>query len=103
MTGEEIRKKIKAKGFTFRKVAKAMGESEQNFRKLLLSDNVKSATLERIAAAMGENVAYFYNAHPIFTIEDYVEYETLKRENELLRQIIRDKEALIEELRRNRL
>ena len=102
MTGTHLRKKIRAKGFTFQQIADAIGESKQNFSRILSTDNIKTETLERIAAAMGESVSYFYNEQPIFTIMEYTEYESRKRENELLRQIIRDKEALIEELRRNK-
>ncbi len=58
--------------------------------------------MERIAAAMGESVSYFYNEQPIFTLAEYTEYEFRKRENELLRRIIRDKEALISELTKDR-
>lgn len=100
MTGEHIRKKIREKGFTYRKIAQSIGETDQSFRMLLSSENVKSGTLERIAAAMGENVAYFYNEQPILTMVDYADFEATKRENELLRQIIRDKEALIDELKK---
>jgi transcriptional regulator with XRE-family HTH domain len=102
MTGTHLRKKIRAKGFTFQQIADAIGESKQNFSRILSTDNIKTETLERIAAAMGESVSYFYNEQPIFTLMEYTEYESRKRENELLRQIIRDKEALIEELRRNK-
>ena len=100
MTGEHVRAKIRQKGLTFRQVAQAIGESDQNFRMLLSVKNVSTETLERIAAAMGESVSYFYNEQPIFTLVEYTEYESRKRENELLRQIIRDKEALIEELQK---
>ena len=102
MTGEHVRAKIRQKGLTFRQVAQAIGESDQNFRMLLSVKNVSTETLERIAAAMKVNVAYFYNEQPILSLVDYAEYEPRKKEIELLRQIIRDKEALIEELRRNR-
>lgn len=102
MTGEHVRTKIRQKGLTFRQVAQAIGESDQNFRMLLSVKNVSTETLERIAAAMNVNVAYFYNEQPILSLVDYAEYESRKKEIELLRQIIRDKEALIEELRRNR-
>lgn len=102
MTGTHLRKKIRAKGFTFQQIADAIGESKQNFSRILSTDNIKTETLERIAAAMGESVSYFYNEQPIFTLVEYTEYESRKQENELLRQIIRDKEALIEELRRNK-
>lgn len=98
MTGEQVRQKIRAKGFTYSHVARAIGESPQNLRVLLAGDNVKSETLERIAAAMAVNVAYFYNEQPIFTMADYVEYESKQKEITLLRQIIADKEALIAKL-----
>ena len=91
MTGAHLRKKIRAKGFTFQQIAEAIGESKQNFSRILSTDNIKTETLERIAAAMGESVSYFYNERPIFALAEYTE-------NELLRQIIRDKEALISEL-----
>lgn len=102
MTGAHLRKKIRAKGFTFQQIADAIGESKQNFSRILSTDNIKTKTLERIAAAMGESVSYFYNERPIFTLAEYTEYESRKRENELLRQIIRDKEALISELTKDR-
>lgn len=101
MTGKQVRKKIRDKGFTYRAVAQAIGESDQSFRNLLMSDNIKTGTLERIATAMNENVAYFYNQQPIFTLVDYVEYEARKKENELLRMIILEKERLIEELKKS--
>lgn len=102
MTGSHLRKKIRAKGFTFQQIADAIGESKQNFSRILSTDNIKTETLERVAAAMGESVSYFYNEQPIFALAEYTEYESQKRENELLRQIIRDKEALISELTKDR-
>ncbi|MEG1982746.1 MAG: hypothetical protein RR037_03330 [Alistipes sp.] len=99
MTGEKVRAKIRAKGFTFHSIAQAIGESDANFRCLLLANDVKSGTLERIAVAMGENVAYFYCEQPIFKIVDYIEYEVTKRENELLKQTINDKDEVIKALK----
>lgn len=98
MTGAQVRRKIKEKGYSFRNIARALGISDQSLRQQLLSDNVKSGLLEQIAEVIHENVAYFYNERPIFTLADYVEYETIRRENQLLKQIIQDKEALIEAL-----
>lgn len=102
MTGTQLRKKIRDKGFTFQQIAEAIGESKQNFNRILSTDNIKSETLERIADAMNESVSYFYNEQPIYTTVEYVEYEVAKREIKLLRQIIRDKEALIQELQKKR-
>lgn len=102
MTGEQVRKKIREKGYTYRRIAQAIGVSDQNLRAMLASENVKSETLERIAAAMSVHVAYFYDMQPIFTLVDYGEFAAQKRENELLREIIRDKDRLIEELKAKR-
>lgn len=100
MTGKQVRQKIKERGFTFHRIALSIGESDANLQNILNASDVKSGALERIAAAMGVNVAYFYNEQPIFTLVDYVEFESSKREQKLLHQIIRDKEALIEELKK---
>ena len=96
MRGDKVREKIRAKGYTYHAIAQAIGESDQNLRSMLSVADVKSGTLERIAAAMGENVAYFYNEQPIFTLVEYVEYESCKKENTMLRQIIEDKNRIIE-------
>ncbi|MDE6070329.1 MAG: hypothetical protein K2F92_05595 [Alistipes sp.] len=95
MNGKDVRKKIKERGFTYRKIAQLIGESEQNLQNILNAADVKSGTLERIAAAMKENVAYFYNEQPIFTMLDYEEYIAVRSENRLLRQIIEEKEQHI--------
>lgn len=95
MTGKQLRKKIKDKGYTFRAIASAIGESDANMQNLLNAADVKSGTLERIAAAMGENVAYFYNEQPIFTMAEYADYVSVRRENILLRRLIEEKEERI--------
>ena len=96
MTGEKVRQKIKSKGFSFHSIAQAIGESDANFRCMLIVQDVKSGTLERIAKAMGENVSFFYEEQPIFSLEDYTTYHNLKRENELLKQLLQEKERTIE-------
>lgn len=96
MTGEIVRQKIKEKGFTFHSIAQAIGESDANLRCMLIVKDVKSGTLERIARAMGENVSYFYEEHPVFSIEEYAEVHSLKKENAMLRQLLNEKERIIE-------
>lgn len=96
MTGDRVRQKIKEKGFTFHSIAQAIGESDANLRCMLLVKDVKSGTLERIAKAMGENVSYFYEEHPVFSIEEYAAIYSLKKENALLKQLLNDKERTIE-------
>ena len=102
MTGQHIRKKIKEKGYTFRSIAQAMGESDQNLRRLLLSDNIKTETLERVAAAMQVPVAYFYEQQPILTMVEYGEYMATRRENEMLKQLLNEKDQRIELLQRQK-
>lgn len=96
MTGEIVRQKIKEKGFTFHSIAQAIGESDANLRCMLLVKDVKSGTIERIAKAMGENVSYFYEEHPVFSVEEYAAIHSLKQENTLLRQLLNEKERIIE-------
>jgi len=98
MTGEQLRKKIKSKRRSFKSVAEAIGETPQNFQNMLNAADVKSGTLERIAEALGEPVAYFYEELPIVTMEDYAEYIALKKENEMLQKMVTEKENHLREL-----
>ena len=98
MTGEQLRQKIKSKRRSFKSVAEAIGETPQNFQNMLNAADVKSGTLERIAEALGEPVAYFYEELPIVTMEDYAEYIALKKENEMLQKMVAEKENHLREL-----
>lgn len=98
MTGEQLRQKIKSKRRSFKSVAEAIGETPQNFQNMLNAADVKSGTLERIAEALGEPVAYFYEELPIVTMEDYAEYIALKKENEMLQKMVAEKEDHLREL-----
>ena len=98
MTGEQLRQKIKSKRRSFKSVAEAIGETPQNFQNMLNAADVKSGTLERIAEALGEPVAYFYEELPIVTMEDYAEYIALKKENEMLQKMVTEKENHLREL-----
>ena len=91
MSGEELKAKIKAKGFTLREVAERLGESPQNLQGWLKSHDVKSGQIERIAKAMGESVSYFYNELPLYSVEDYVRVKILESENALMRQLLGEK------------
>lgn len=98
MTGEQLRRKIKSKRRSFKSVAEAIGETPQNFQNMLNAADVKSGTLERVAEALGEPVAYFYEELPIVTMEDYAEYIALKKENEMLQIMVAEKENHLREL-----
>ncbi len=98
MTGEEVKKLIKAKGFTFRSIANAIGESQMNLHHMLSAQDVKSGTLERVAAAMGEDVSYFYGKMPIYSLEDYAKVVAQQQEIAHLRILLTAKEELIASL-----
>lgn len=100
MTGEQLRKKIKSRKRSFKSVAEAIGETPQNFQNMLNAADVKSGTLERIAEALGESVSYFYEELPIVSMEDYAEYVSLKKENEMLNRMLEEKTAHLNELLR---
>ena len=88
MKGSDIKARIKAKGYTLREVAERIGESPQNLNGYLNSADVRSSTIERIAAAIGESVSYFYNELPLYSIEDYDRIKRLEGENAVMREIL---------------
>lgn len=99
MEGKEVKKLIKAKGFTYRSIANTIGESEMNLHYMLSAADVKSGTLERIASAMGEDVSYFYGKQPIYSLEDYAALAEQRREIACLHDLLNTKDSLIESLR----
>ena len=91
MSGEELKAKIKAKGFSLCEIAQRLGETPQNLQGWLKCKDVKSGQIERIAKAMGESVSYFYNEQPLYSVEDYVRVKILESENALMRQLLGEK------------
>jgi transcriptional regulator with XRE-family HTH domain len=98
MTGDQLRKKIKSRKRSYKSVAEAIGETPQNFQNMLNASDVKSGTLERIAKALGEPVSFFFEELPIVSIEDYADYIALKKENEMLQHLVREKEEELRQL-----
>ena len=93
MTGDQVRKKIKERGVTYISVARAIGESSQNFLSLLQSTDVRSGLIERISTALGVPVAYFYDE--TFSCDSTINAlcdSAIKRENELLKQLLAEKD-----------
>lgn len=64
MKGVEIKAILKRDGYSQKQIAEMIGESPQNFSAMLVSDDVKSGTIEKIAHAIGVPVAYFYGIQP---------------------------------------
>lgn len=98
MTGEQLRHKIKSKRRSFKSVADAIGETPQNFQNMLNAADVKSSTLERIAEALGESISFFYEELPIISLQDYAEFISLKKENEMLRLMLDQKQEEMREI-----
>lgn len=87
-------------GYQYTEVARAMGISKQNLYGCLRSENVSSGTIERIAEALGLRVSLLYGENALMSIDDYAELHTLRRENELLKQLLAEKDAHLNALKR---
>ena len=97
MTGKELKQKIKDSGYTLTRVANSLGISKHALQMRLDVKNVSTDTLERVAAAIGVSISYFYNEYPIFSIEDYVEIKSLQKEIAYLRLLLAEKDARLSE------
>ena len=60
MTGESINIIIRRYGKSQTAMAKLLGESPQNFNSILRAKDVKSSTVERVAAALGISIGTLY-------------------------------------------
>ena len=60
MNGEIIKKILAERGFSQRKVAEMIGESQQNLNSALQKDDIKTGLLERISQATDIPLAVFY-------------------------------------------
>ena len=98
MTGKQLKQKIKQKGIKFTTLAEMLDVVPQQVQQYFNANNVSTDVVERIAEVIGESVSYFYNEYPILTIEDYNRVVTMEKEIAYLRQLLDEKERLIEVL-----
>lgn len=98
MTGKQLKQKIKQKGIKFTTLAEMLDVVPQQVQQYFKANNVSTDVVERIAEVIGESVSYFYNEYPILTIEDYNRIITMEKEIAYLRQLLDEKERLIEVL-----
>ena len=98
MTGKQLKQKIKQKGIKFTTLAEMLDVVPQQVQQYFNANNVSTDVVERIAEVIGESVSYFYNEYPILTIEDYNRVITMEKEIVYLRQLLDEKERLIEVL-----
>lgn len=60
MTGKELKTKLSACGVSQSEIARRLDMSQQSFNQSLIVNDVKSGLLERIAAAIGVDMSFFY-------------------------------------------
>ena len=60
MTGENLRNVLYINKINQSKLATMLGVSQQSLSQLFKADDVKSGWLERIAAALGKDMSFFY-------------------------------------------
>ena len=61
MKGSEVKKTLKANGFTQSQVARLMGLTPMQIIKKLSSDNLSFGLIEDIAKAIGKDSSFFFN------------------------------------------
>ena len=82
MNGEQLKLEIKKRGFTFKQVAEALGDSTTNFSNKLGKEQLSTSFMEEVAGAIGCSPAEFYGFSPN---DDAA--ESVRRENALLRDL----------------
>ena len=61
MKGTDVKRILKACGYTQSAVAKSIGMNQQTMSEALKSDNIRIELLKQIAKAIDKDVAFFFN------------------------------------------
>ena len=61
MSGEDIKKILRAEGISMASLAEKLGFTDQRLNSALKSDNVKSGLIEAIAEVLNKPIEFFYN------------------------------------------
>lgn len=61
MTGFEVKEKLVSLGYKLTDIAQNMNVTPQSLHKFLLTEDIKTGVLERIAKAIGKDILYFYD------------------------------------------
>lgn len=119
MKGIDLKFFLANKGYTVSRIAQMIDESQQNFSAAIKSDNIKTNLIERISAATGIPISEFYGEKKTTLSasmtggnnnrmiagngnsmgDSSAELEALRRENELLKKWMAEKDGQIEFLR----
>lgn len=81
MTGEELKNLLAESGVSQSEFARRLGMSQQSFNKALTVADVKSGFLEKIAAALGKDMSFFYQAVGVVQIGDNSTYNNQQGDN----------------------
>lgn len=60
MNGEQIKKILRVNGYSLAEVGRLIGKNSQSMNSLLSRGDIKTSELEKIAAAIGKDVPFFY-------------------------------------------
>lgn len=81
MTGEELKDLLQGEDISQSELARKLGMSHQAFNQALKVADVKSGFLEKVAAALGKDMSFFYHAVGVVQIGDNSTYNNQQGDN----------------------
>lgn len=93
MDGERIKYEIKKKGFTMKRVAKELKQSQQNLSAKLNTDDVSSGLIEQICDIIGVRMAELYDGDIISAINNSTAFKGTQSCDPRLLDIIQARDA----------
>lgn len=93
MDGERIKYEIKKKGFTMKRVAKELKQSQQNLSAKLNTEDVSSGLIEQICEIIGVRMAELYDGDIISAINNSTAFKGTQSCDPRLLDIIQARDA----------
>lgn len=93
MDGERIKYEIKKKGFTMKRVARELKQSQQNLSAKLNTDDVSSGLIEQICDIIGVRMAELYDGDIISAINNSTAFKGTQSCDPRLLDIIQARDA----------
>ena len=93
MDGERIKYEIKKKGFTMKRVAKELKQSQQNLSAKLNTEDVSSGLIEQICDIIGVRMAELYDGDIISAINNSTAFKGTQSCDPRLLDIIQARDA----------
>lgn len=60
MTGSNLKEMLRGTGLSITEIARRMGMTSQNLQMYFKAEDVRTSTLERLCAALGVSIGWFY-------------------------------------------